>query len=94
MTRRSLVAKSTPLGVLHLLTTLGEGPAQGVHIVLVVDVLAAPFRKWVWASSSLEDTPFDIMLYFFKAWEQPSDRRSLQPARSHLQSDRDTPLAR
>ena len=44
MTRRSLVAKSTPLGVVHLLTTLGEGPAQGVHIVLVVDVLAAPFQ--------------------------------------------------
>ena len=41
MTRRSLVAKSNPLGVVHLLTTLWEGPAQGVHIVLVVDVLAA-----------------------------------------------------
>ena len=44
MTRLSLVAKSTPLGVVHLLTTLGEGPSQGVHIVLVVDVLAAPFQ--------------------------------------------------
>ena len=44
MTRRSLVAKSTPLGVVHLLTTLGEGPAQGVHIVLVVDVLVRPDR--------------------------------------------------
>ena len=44
MTRRSLVAKSTPLGVVHLLTTLGEGPAQGVHIMLVVDVLAAPLQ--------------------------------------------------
>ena len=44
MTRRSLVAKSTPLGVVHLLTTLGGGPAQGVHIVPVVDVLAAPFQ--------------------------------------------------
>ena len=44
MSRRSLVAKSTPLGVVQLLTTLGEGPAQGVHIVLVVDVLAAPFH--------------------------------------------------
>jgi len=44
MIRRSLVVKATSLGVVQFLTTLREGTAQGVHIVLVVDVLAAPFQ--------------------------------------------------
>ena len=57
MTRRSLIAKSTPLGVVQLLTTLGEGPAQGVHIVLVVDVLAAPFQTGAILLPRLFPTP-------------------------------------
>ena len=56
MIRRSLVAKSTSLGVVHFLTTLREGPAQGVHIVLVVDVLAAPLQTGAILFTSLFPT--------------------------------------
>ena len=56
MIRRSLVVKATSLGVVQFLTTLREGTAQGVHIVLVVDVLAAPLQTGAILLTSLFPT--------------------------------------